>query len=126
MDGVKLEEMEPSVDKLIRDIPRGKPKSGRMWKSVKTERYSQCKQIKRLKTTWAEKMQLKTEKRKIKEFQEHLTEEKVKKKQLNRMRAEANKKRKLLNERKSEITQPIKSTKVKKLKKKQLRMIETR
>ncbi|BFZ04793.1 hypothetical protein BsWGS_07832 [Bradybaena similaris] len=126
MDNAKAQETESSVKNLFHDIPRGKPKSGRLWKPVKTERYSRCKQVKRLKTTWTEKMLLKNEKRKIKEFQVHLTEEKVKKKQLNRMRAEEKKKQKFLNERKSEITQPIKSTKVKKLKKKQLRMIETR
>ncbi|GFR73611.1 coiled-coil domain-containing protein 86-like [Elysia marginata] len=72
-------------------------------------------------------MALKDQQRQTKELQIQIKEEKDRAKQLKRQRTEENKKRKLENQRKAEIVQPIKNTaKIKKMKKKQLRMIETR
>ncbi|XP_055861945.1 coiled-coil domain-containing protein 86-like [Biomphalaria glabrata] len=118
---------EDSVKKIFHEIPRGKPKSGRVWKTVRTERFSKIKQDKMFTTSWAKKMSLREEKKRLKEMQEQLKTDKDKEKQLRRERIEANKKRKLENQRRSEIVQPIRNTaKIKKMKKKQLRMIETR
>ncbi|KAK0058715.1 coiled-coil domain-containing protein 86 [Biomphalaria pfeifferi] len=118
---------EDSVKKIFYEIPRGKPKSGRVWKTVRTERFSKIKQDKMFTTSWAKKMALREEKKRLKEMQEQLKTDKDKEKQLRRERIEANKKRKLENQRRSEIVQPIRNTaKIKKMKKKQLRMIETR
>ncbi|XP_059173445.1 coiled-coil domain-containing protein 86-like [Physella acuta] len=115
------------VKKIFHEIPRGKPKSGRMWKEVRTQRSSVIKQVKAMKTTWEQKMELRNEKKRLKDIQEQLKTEKDKEKQLRRQRMEANKKRKLENQRKAEIVQPIKNTaKIKKMKKKHLRTIEVR
>ncbi|GFO06707.1 coiled-coil domain-containing protein 86-like [Plakobranchus ocellatus] len=112
---------------IFHEIPRGKPKSGRGWKTTRTERHSTIKKVKRFKTSWAEKMSLKDQKRQTKELQVRLKEQKDRAKQLKRERAEENRRKKLENQRKAEIVQPIKHTaKIKKMKKKQLRMIETR
>ncbi|KAH9503852.1 Coiled-coil domain-containing protein 86 [Bulinus truncatus] len=115
------------VKKIYHEIPRGKPKSGRVWKTVRTERFSKIKQDKFFKTSWDKKMSLRTEKKRLKDLQVQLKTEKDKEKQLRRERIEANRKKKLENQRRAEIVQPIKNTaKIKKMKKKHLRMIETR
>ncbi|CAL1540581.1 unnamed protein product [Lymnaea stagnalis] len=116
-----------TVVKIPQEIPRGRPKSGRVWKTVRKERFSTIKKDKMFKTSWDKKVSLRDEKKRLKELQEHLKTEKDREKQLRRERMEANKKRKLENQRKSEIVQPIKNTaKIKRMKKKQLRSIETR
>ncbi|KAK3792366.1 hypothetical protein RRG08_045910 [Elysia crispata] len=116
-----------NVKKIFHEIPRGKPKSGRGWKTTRLERHSTIKKVKRFRTSWNEKMALKDQRRQTKELQVRLKEEKDRAKQLKRQRTEENKRKKLENQRKAEIVQPIKNTaKIKKMKKKQLRMIETR
>ncbi|XP_052798313.1 coiled-coil domain-containing protein 86-like [Mya arenaria] len=110
----------------LKNIPKGKPKSGRVWKRSKT-RFSGMTIDKNLKTSWAKKMAIKAEKKSVLEFQRRLKEEKNKKHEEKRVRSDENKKRRLENERKAEIVQPIKNTaKIKRMKKKQLRQIQKR
>ncbi|KAK7087401.1 coiled-coil domain-containing protein 86-like [Littorina saxatilis] len=109
------------------DIPRGKPKSGRVWKKLKTTRFSDNTRVKSQKTSWAVKMKRKEEDKAAKAIQQRLIDEKKAKKEALKMRREQNAKNRLENERKSEIVQPIKNTrKIKKMKKKTLRKIEKR
>ncbi|XP_025090539.1 coiled-coil domain-containing protein 86-like [Pomacea canaliculata] len=106
---------------------RGKPKSGRVWKRVRTNRFSDFLRVKCQKTSWEEKMAKKKEQQAIKDLEKKLKEQKIEKIQLKRQRREENKKRRLENERRAEIVQPIKNTrKLKRIKKKQLRQIEKR
>merc|ERR1712154_301751 len=124
MDDKKVKDTAKTI---YHEIPRGQPKSGRKWKTVQLKRHSQIKNVKRFKTSWNEKMAKKEEKKRIKELEESLKSEKDKAKEYHRMRTMENRKRKLENQRKSEIVVPIKDTrKIKRMKKKQLRQIETR
>ncbi|XP_078591156.1 coiled-coil domain-containing protein 86-like [Branchiostoma floridae x Branchiostoma japonicum] len=116
-----------AVDGTTVVIPRGKPKSGKFWKTVRSERHSNIKKDKPLRTTWNKKMQQRAEKQSIKSFEKELKELKQKQLEEKRKRQEEHKKHKLENERKSEIVQPIKNTaKIKRMKKKQLRQIQKR
>ncbi|XP_053376073.1 coiled-coil domain-containing protein 86-like [Mercenaria mercenaria] len=111
---------------LLKNIPKGKPKSGRVWKSEKS-RFSEKRLDKTLKTSWAKKMQLKAEKKSIKSFEKQLKEDRNRQLEEKRKRQEENKKRRLENERKNEVVQPIKNTaKIKRMKKKQLRQVQKR
>jgi len=115
------------VKQMYQQIPRGVPKSGRKWKTVREKRHSEIKNVKSLKSSWAEKMAKKEEKKRLKDLQEQLKSDKAKRKEEHRLRTELNRKKKLENQRKAEIVQPIKNTlKIKKMKRKQLRQIETR
>ncbi|KAK3606526.1 hypothetical protein CHS0354_041482 [Potamilus streckersoni] len=107
--------------------PRGKPKSGRTWKSPKNSRFSEITRDKPLKTSWANKMKKKAELKSIREYEKRLKDEKAKEFEQKRQRKEENKRRRLENERKAEIVQPVKNTaKIKRMRKKQLRQIEKR
>ncbi|CAH1262230.1 CCDC86 [Branchiostoma lanceolatum] len=116
-----------AVDGTTVVIPRGKPKSGKFWKTVRSERHTSIKKDKPLRTTWNKKMQQRAERKSIKSFEKELKELKQKQLEEKRKRQEEHKKQKLENERKSEIVQPIKNTaKIKRMKKKQLRQIQKR
>ncbi|KAI8505678.1 Cgr1 [Branchiostoma belcheri] len=91
-----------AVDGSTVVIPRGKPKSGKFWKTVRSERHSNIKKDKPLRTTWNKKMQQRAERQSIKSFEKEL-------KELKRQQQE------------------IKNTaKIKRMKKKQLRQIQKR
>jgi len=107
-------------------VPRGRPKSGRVWKTEK-KRFSEMVIDKNVKSSWARKMQQKAEKKSVMDFARQLNEDTKHRKENKRKRTEDNKKRRLANEKKSEVVQPIKNTaKIKRMKKKQLRKIEKR
>ncbi|KAL8604673.1 hypothetical protein ACOMHN_013453 [Nucella lapillus] len=111
----------------VNSVPRGKPKSGRVWKRTKLIRFSDMTRVKSQKTSWTLKMERKAEKQATKMMQQQLRDEKKAKQEALRLRREQNIKRKLENERKSEIVQPVKNTaKMRRMKKKQLRKIEKR
>ncbi|KAK7912895.1 hypothetical protein WMY93_013106 [Mugilogobius chulae] len=98
----KKARLTPSV-KQAPAIPLGKPKSGRVWKERNKQRFSAVVRDKQLCSSWEKKMQDK------------------------RKRREENLKRRAENERKAEIVQVIRNTtKIKRMKKKQLRKIEKR
>lgn len=108
-------------------VPFGKPKSGRVWKDRKTQRFSALVRDKPLRTSWEKKMEARREKELVKKYQLQLKEEKNREKQEKRQRREENLKRRAENERKAEIVQVIHNTaKIKRMKKKQLRKIEKR
>ncbi|XP_013863171.1 coiled-coil domain-containing protein 86 [Austrofundulus limnaeus] len=114
---------EPST----KQIPLGKPKSGRVWKDRNKQRFSAMVRDKPLCSSWEKKMQAKQEKQLVKQFTTRLKEEKNQKKEEKRKRREENLRRRAENERKSEIVQVIRNTaKIKRMKKKQLRKIEKR
>ncbi|XP_060070099.1 coiled-coil domain-containing protein 86-like [Ylistrum balloti] len=115
------------VNDQLNSIPKGRAKSGRPWKSNRTARYSEIKKVKSLKSSWDKKMKKKAEEQSIKNFEKQLKEERAAKLELQRKRQEEHKKRKLENEKKSEVVQAIKSTaKIKRMKKKQLRLLAKR
>lgn len=108
-------------------VPLGKPKSGRVWKDRKKQRFSALLRDKPLRTSWEKKMEARREKELVKKYQLQLKEEKDREKQEKRKRREENLKRRAENERKAEVVQVIHNTaKIKRMKKKQLRKIEKR
>ncbi|TFJ99598.1 intraflagellar transport protein 172-like protein [Platysternon megacephalum] len=107
--------------------PKGKPKSGRVWKDPSKKRFSHMIQDKPLRTSWERKMKERQEKKIVKDFARHLQEEKQRACEEKKQRREENLKRRLENERKAEIVQVIRNPlKLKRAKKKQLRRIEKR
>uniref|UniRef100_A0A8C5KN49 Coiled-coil domain-containing protein 86 n=1 Tax=Jaculus jaculus TaxID=51337 RepID=A0A8C5KN49_JACJA len=118
----KLKERE-----ALPEIPKGKPKSGRVWKDRSKKRFSQMVQDKPLRTSWQQKMKEKQEKKLAKDFARHLEEEKARQRQEKKERRAENLRRRLENERKAEIVQVIRNpAKLKRAKKKQLRSIQKR
>ncbi|CAL1601301.1 unnamed protein product [Knipowitschia caucasica] len=108
-------------------IPLGKPKSGRVWKERNKLRFSAVVRDKPLCSSWEKKMQAKREKELVKAYSQQLKDDKSRQKEEKRKRREENLKRRAENERKSEIVQVIRNTtKIKRMKKKQLRKIEKR
>lgn len=108
-------------------IPKGKPKSGRVWKDRSKKRFSQMVQDKPLRTSWQRKMKERQERKLTKEFARHLEEEKEQRRQEKKQRRAENLKRRLENERKAEVVQVIRNpAKLKRAKKKQLRSVEKR
>ncbi|XP_068583851.1 coiled-coil domain-containing protein 86 [Cebidichthys violaceus] len=108
-------------------IPLGKPKSGRVWKDRNKQRFSALVRDKPLCSSWEKKMEAKREKDLVKRYTLQLKEDKAKQREDKRKRREDNLKRRAENERKSEIVQVItNTTKIKRMKKKQLRKIEKR
>ncbi|XP_058065260.1 coiled-coil domain-containing protein 86 [Anopheles bellator] len=104
---------------------RGRPKSGRIWKTQK-ERFAVVKKtIRRMKTK--ERLAYRQEMKQIKELSQSLKNERKRQNEEKRERREENKRRRLENERKAEIVQIINNpAKLKRMRKKQLRMIEKR
>jgi len=116
------------LDNIIvsKQIPRQKPKSGKFWKEGR-QQFRQIKRDKGKKFTFEQRMKNKEEKIKNKELADLLLSRKAMKKEELRKKIEENKARKLENEKKSEQFQIIKNpAKIKRMKKKQLRMLEKR
>lgn len=108
-------------------IPLGKPKSGRVWKERNKQRFSSVVRDKQLCSSWEKKMQAKREKELVKQYSQQLKDDQNRQKEEKRKRREENLKRRAENERKAEIVQVIRNTtKIKRMKKKQLRKIEKR
>ncbi|KAJ6654143.1 hypothetical protein lerEdw1_007411 [Lerista edwardsae] len=108
-------------------IPKGRPKSGRVWKDSNKKRFSYMIQDKPLRTSWACKMRERQAKKLVKDFAQHLKDEKQRAREEKKQRREENLRRRLENERKAEIVQVIRNpVKLKRAKKKQLRRIEKR
>lgn len=107
-------------------IPKGKPKSGRVWKSEKTK-FSSIIKTRGLKNSFEKKKALREELKRVKEASRAIMAEKQKEKELKKERRRENLKRQEENRKKSEIVQVITNTsKIKKMKRKQLRYIEKR
>jgi len=107
-------------------IPRQKPKSGKFWKEGR-QQFRQIKRDRGQRFTFEQRVKNKEEKMKNKEMAELLLNRKNTKKEEMRKKIEENKAKKLENEKKSERFQVIKNpAKIKRMKKKQLRMLEKR
>ncbi|KAJ7344222.1 hypothetical protein JRQ81_000172 [Phrynocephalus forsythii] len=108
-------------------IPKGKPKSGRVWKDRNKQRFSHMIHDKPLRTSWERKVKERQQRKLVKDFARQLKEEKQREREEKKKRREENLKRRLENERKAEIVQVIRNpVKLKRAKKKQLRRIEKR
>ncbi|KAM6464555.1 coiled-coil domain-containing protein 86 [Liasis olivaceus] len=108
-------------------IPKGRPKSGRVWKDLSKKRFSHMIQDKPLHTSWKQKMKVRQEKKLIKNFAQELKEQKQREREEKKQRRRDNLKRRLENERKAEVVQVIRNPlKLKRAKKKHLRRIEKR
>ncbi|XP_030339573.1 coiled-coil domain-containing protein 86 isoform X2 [Strigops habroptila] len=108
-------------------IPRGKPKSGRVWKDPGKKRFSHMIQDKALRSSWARKMKERQEKKLVQDLARQLQEGKQREREEKKRRREENMKRRLENERKAEIVQVIRNPlKLKRAKKKHLRRVEKR
>ncbi|KAM4703400.1 coiled-coil domain-containing protein 86 [Rhinophrynus dorsalis] len=107
--------------------PRGKPKSGRVWKDFNKKRFSQMVKDRPLHTSWEVKMRDRQEKKLLKSYSQQLKQEKQHELYERKRRREENLKRRLQNERKAEVVQVIRNPgKLKRAGKKQLRRIEKR
>lgn len=105
---------------------RGQAKSGRFWKDTK-QKFSTMVKTPGLRRPHSEKEKLRLEIRKNKELTRHILDTQAKAKEEHRLRRIENIKRREENAKKAEIVQVIKNpAKLKRMKKKQLRMIEKR
>jgi rRNA-processing protein CGR1 len=118
-------ELDRPADYSWKDVPRGRPKSGRLWKKPRPVSLSKVTKSKPLKTSWDKKMKERAEKKSIKEYERNLKLDIKKKLEEKRKRQELKLKRQMEKDRLSEIVQVVKSaTKMKRMKKKQLRQIK--
>lgn len=107
-------------------IPRGRPKSGRVWRDPGGKSGNRIA-VAALKKPWSKRLLERAEKKAVKEFERELRETAEKEKEERKKKAEEKRKRKLENERKGEVVQKItNAAKLKRLKKKQLRNIVKR
>ena len=130
-DKIEMKENIP-MPKLLdqvfssKQIPRQKPKSGRFWKGERGQ-FRQIKRDKGQRPSFEQRLKLKEEKQRNKEVAEMLLQRKNQAKEDLRKRMEENKAKQLENQRKNEQYQVIKNpAKLKRMKKKQLRMLEKR
>ncbi|CAH2986341.1 unnamed protein product [Chilo suppressalis] len=120
------EELDENNTQVTLTEMRGKPKSGRFWKSKK-ERFSAINKTKGLRLDFQKKAALRLELKRTKELSKQIKEQ-LKQKELERKeRRRENIKKTEENKKKSEIVQVItNSAKLKRMKKKQLRFIQKR
>ncbi|KAK9759210.1 Cgr1 family [Popillia japonica] len=113
-------------EKEIEYVPQGKPKSGRVWKTQRKKFFTTVKS-RGIKTSFEKKKQLREELARVKQASREIIAAKKEEKQKKKERRRENLKRQKENQRKSEVVQVITNTsKLKKMKKKQLRHIEKR
>ncbi|XP_001355493.2 coiled-coil domain-containing protein 86 [Drosophila pseudoobscura] len=111
--------------KLPVNVPRGQPKSKRPWKTPKQKFSTIKKTVNRL--SFEKKVALRDELRYIKEKSKEIKSQRKEAAVQRHQRRVENAERRLANERRSEIVQVIKNpSKIKRMKKKQMRMIEKR
>ncbi|XP_022219490.1 coiled-coil domain-containing protein 86 [Drosophila obscura] len=107
------------------NMPRGQPKSNRPWKTPKQKFSTIKKTVNRL--SFTKKAALRNELRYIKEKSNEIKSQRKEAAVQRHQRRVENAERRLANERRSEIVQVIKNpSKIKRMKKKQMRMIEKR
>ncbi|KAH0956607.1 hypothetical protein HN011_005080 [Eciton burchellii] len=107
-------------------IPRGKRKSGKIWKDER-KRFSSIIKTRGIRLSFAKKQKLRADMKHVKEMSRAIKEDAAAKKEEKKKRRRENLKKAEENNRKGEVVQVIKNTaKIKRMRKKQLRMIETR
>lgn len=120
------EKSKKKTSYLMPEIPKGKPKSGRIWKEQKT-RFSSLVKTRGLHLSLKKKQKLREELKHVKEMSREIKAQKAADKEAKKERRRENIRRTEENRKKSEVVHVITNTaKLKKLKKKQLRMIEKR
>ncbi|CAK9800552.1 Coiled-coil domain-containing protein 86 [Anthophora quadrimaculata] len=111
---------------LEQQIPKGRPKSGRIWKEEK-KRFSSIIKTRSVHSRFDEKQKLREDLKRVKEMTRAIKAEKEAEKQAKKERRRENLKRAEKNERKGEVVQVITNTsKLRKIKKKHLRMLQKR
>ncbi|XP_076626147.1 coiled-coil domain-containing protein 86 [Colletes latitarsis] len=114
------------VKSLEELIPKGKPKSGRIWKEQKT-RFSSIVKTRGIHRSFEKKQKLRDDLKRVKEMSRAIKAQKEADKEAKKQRRITNLKRAEENRKKGEVVQVITNTaKLKKIKKKQLRTIEKR
>ena len=114
---------EKSLEQLI---PKGKPKSGRIWKEQKT-RFSSIVKTRGMRSSFEKKQKLREDLKRVKEMSREIKAKKQAEKEAKKERRRQNLKRAEENRKKGEIVQVITNTaKLKKIKRKNLRTIEKR
>ncbi|CAI4229935.1 unnamed protein product [Auanema sp. JU1783] len=117
---------EQNLQTSVNTSERGIPKSGKWWKDTSVPKVFK-NQSKSIKTSWQKKMEDKNKNKQVAMLQKDIRDKKAQEKLDRAQRAKEQEERRLANERKAEIVQVIKNTnKLKKIKKKHLRTIETR
>ncbi|XP_023014811.1 coiled-coil domain-containing protein 86 [Leptinotarsa decemlineata] len=107
-------------------IPKGKPKSGRIWKGEK-KKFSTIIKTRSVHDSFERKEKLRQKLKHVKELSNAIKSAKADEKEKKKERRRANLKRQEENRKKSEVVQVITNTrKLKKIKKKHLRTIEMR
>lgn len=107
-------------------VIKGKPKSGRFWKTEKTK-FSSIIKTKGLKSSFEKKQALREKLQRIKEDSRERKAQKQEQEEQRKERRRENLKRREENRKKSEIVQVITNTKkLSKMKKKHLRNVEKR
>ncbi|KAL7290285.1 hypothetical protein TKK_0015985 [Trichogramma kaykai] len=105
---------------------KGKPKSGRVWKSSK-QRFSSIKKTPAIHVSFEKRQRLKEERKKCMELSNEIKQQKAAEKEAKKERRRENIRRTQENERKAEVVQVISNpAKIKRMKKKQLRNIVKR
>ncbi|XP_015593575.1 coiled-coil domain-containing protein 86 [Cephus cinctus] len=118
----KAEKKKPAIITVI----KGKPKSGRIWKEQKT-RFSSIIKTRGIRQSFEKKQKLREDLKRVKDMSRAIIEQKKAEKEAKKQRRIENLKRAEENRKKSEVVQVIRNTaKIKRMKKKQLRMIEKR
>ncbi|XP_043286505.1 coiled-coil domain-containing protein 86 [Venturia canescens] len=108
------------------EVPRGKPKSGRIWKEKK-QRFNSIIKTRGIRLSFEKKQKLREDLKRVKEQSRAIIEERKAQKEAKKQRRIENLKRAEENRKKSEVVQVIKNTaKIKRMKKKQLRLLEKR
>ncbi|KZC08028.1 PREDICTED: coiled-coil domain-containing protein 86 [Dufourea novaeangliae] len=111
---------------LEEQIPKGKPKSGRIWKNQK-QRFSSIVKTRGTRLSFEKKQKLRDDLKRVKEMSRAIKAQKEAEKEAKKQRRIVNLKRAEENRKKSEVVQVITNTaKLKKIKKKHLRTIEKR
>ncbi|KAI9209025.1 uncharacterized protein BJ171DRAFT_488249 [Polychytrium aggregatum] len=106
-------------------IPRKVPVNGRVWKSVQTKRSSAKRNVS-VRPGWEIQQAERRRKSLMKAAENEMKEQVKKEKESKRLQEEERRKRRLENEKMSEVVQKVSASKVKRMKKKQIRALEKR
>ncbi|XP_032691559.1 coiled-coil domain-containing protein 86 [Odontomachus brunneus] len=118
--------VDPKAERERLYIPKGKPKSGRIWKEQKTK-FSSIIKTRGIRLSLTKKQKLREDLKRVKDMSRAIKLQKQEEKEAKKQRRIENLKRAEENRKKSEIVQVITNTaKIKRMRKKQLRMIEKR